>query len=92
MWGAIFGILAGIFIASLAWDAINNWIARSRTPNSELAELVKSRLANGKVKVVGGIFDKHGRRESTETWEVESLDEDMQRRFGNGNRAVIRLN
>jgi len=91
MWGELLAILAIIFLGSLAWSAISNWIERNRTPSSHCAELIRERLKDGRYRVVAGIFDGARHQETSQAWVVDKIDDDLERQFGGRDRAVIKF-
>jgi len=89
VWWWLIAAIVTIFVASIAYDIINDWLQQHRTVSSSHAELIREKLDNGDYRVVAGVFDKRGTRTAQQSWEGSSLDDDLQRKFGN--RDVIRV-
>jgi len=102
-WWLLPAILAGIFavatIALLTWDIIMDWIGsiKQQVPNAKIAEIVKERLASGRVRVYAGVFAPRflGLGEKPiahQVWdEVEQLDQTASRNIGSGTPVRIKL-
>ena len=93
MWWEIGAALLGaLAIAAVVnWATIQSWIQSHRTPSSDYAGLIKQKLANGKYRVVGGIFDKGGNLQKSGSWETDNIDGELQRRFGYSDETRIQL-
>jgi hypothetical protein len=87
----LFGGLAAAALVTLTIAAVRDWFAAQRTPASGCGELVRERLANGNYRVVGGVFDRRGIRTASASWEAQSLDGELQRSFGAGDRVHFTL-
>lgn len=87
----ILTILFFIFVGSLALATINKWINSKKKDNSSYAKLVKQELDNGNYKVVAGIFDRNGNRQSSEGWKTSKIESDLEQVFGSSDYAYIDL-
>jgi hypothetical protein len=91
-WQIATAVIGGILVAAIVnWNTIQSWIQSHRTPSSAYAGLIKQRLASGKYRVVGGIFNQGGQLETSGSWETDSIDDELQRRFGFSDEARIQL-
>lgn len=102
-WWLLPAIIAGIFavatIALLTWDTIMDWISgvKYQVPNAKVAEIVKERLASGRVRVYAGVFKPKflGLGEKPvahQVWdEVEELDQAATRNTRFGEPVRIKL-
>ena len=91
MWTELLAVLGALWLASLAWDAISSWIEQNRTPSTRYAELIRERLANGRYRVVGGVFTASGKCQARQAWEVDELDDDTRRVFGSRDRVRVKV-
>lgn len=76
----------------ICWDSIVAALRRHRIRQSDLAVLVREKLANGKgVSVSMKLFEKTelGRTYHTETWTGGTLDPATERIFGNSDQVGI---
>ena len=82
-------ILAVLYVIELIWSVIEDWIEAQRSPESQIAELLKEELANGNYRVIGNVLNRHGQSIATQTWECNSLSDDIQEAFGEYGRIRI---
>lgn len=88
----LFGVAATLvvlYLIELAWSTIENWIEAQRSPESQIAELLKERLANGNYRVIGNVLNRRGQSIATQAWESNSLSDDIQEAFGEYDRIRI---
>lgn len=101
-WWLLPAILASIFVVTitlLTLATITDWISgiKQQVPNAKVAEIVKERLASGRVRVIAGVFAPKflGLGEKPvahKVWdEVEQMDTAAMGIFGQGNIARIKL-
>lgn len=92
----IFWILAGLVAAGavmvlLKWDDIWSWFYRNKINYDDYGKLLKKSIGEGKVRVVAGVFNRYGTQTSYESWEAQSLDYDLQSKFGWNDEIRITL-
>ncbi|MEI5101930.1 hypothetical protein RB200_29675 [Streptomyces sp. PmtG] len=83
------GAAAGAVLAQVTWDMVNGWI-HTRALRGGYAEILSERMASGDYCVVGGVFNAHGVRTATQTWQAHALDPELARRLRT-QRGVIRV-
>ncbi len=92
----IFWILAGLAAAGAAivllkWDDIRSWFYRNKVNYDDYGELIKRSIGEDKVRVVAGVFNRYGTRTAYESWETESLDSELESKFGCRDKIKISL-
>ncbi|MDR1740931.1 MAG: hypothetical protein LBR38_03675 [Synergistaceae bacterium] len=83
------GAAGAIFLAKLAYDALTSWMDKNRRPDSTHATFIKEKLASGKVRIVGGVFNKNREKTATQTWEGE-LGDDLKQKFADRDTLTVR--
>jgi len=83
-------IIAALFVAVIAFSAINEFFDANVTDDSRYIQLVKERIDNGNVKVIAGVFDANEKIMATQSWEGEKLDDELEAVF-NGQEYVLRV-
>jgi hypothetical protein len=73
-------LILGSAAAAISQAAIERWIEQNKVP-SGTAEIIRKRIANGRVMVVTGIFDSRGSRVISKTWQGRRLDSALEARF-----------
>jgi hypothetical protein len=83
-------IVTGVMsAAALTWRTIKSWIEAHKVP-SGYAEVLRERLANGKYRVVAGVFDQRGTQVARREWVKTKIDSDLTTRFGNSDAIRIK--
>ncbi|MCK6512129.1 hypothetical protein L6R29_19520 [Myxococcota bacterium] len=86
--GALTAVAATTLIVA-CWDEIVGWFSEKKTDINDYGELIKHRLANGKYKLVGGVFSSRGMKKAENVWETEQLDDELQKKFAYSNQIRI---
>jgi hypothetical protein len=73
-------------VAYLNWATVSNWITLNSLRNG-YADVIATRLATGKYKVVAGTFNSYGTRVQSQTWHAGQLDGTLAGQLG----RVIRV-
>lgn len=75
-------IIAALFLATIAWSAIETFFEENVNDNSKYVTIIRERIADGNVKVIAGVFDSRDNVTATQAWEGEKLDEELENIFG----------
>lgn len=88
LWWAVSSLVAGgaIVVMYLNWSTVNSWITQNSLRNG-YADVIAKRLANGKYKVVAGLFDTNGAQVRAQTWRASTVDATLSGQLG----QVIRV-
>lgn len=82
--------LAGAcIVAILRWDEIQQWLYQRKTISHNIGIMIKEELANGRVGVCTGVFDKNGDVKDVTAWKCETLDYGVADKFGN--KKLVRM-
>ncbi len=83
--GAVVG--GAILIAVLEWTRVEGWIRAHQIPNG-FGEVMQERLANGRYRVVAGVFTRSGTRRGKTIWEAGELDSELTSRLTTGSNVI----
>jgi len=84
--------LAGVgVVALLAWSSIRDWLYGNKASYDDYGVLIKEAIGAGKVRVVAGVWNRHGVRIAQKSWEAESVDSELQGKFGRSDKVRITL-
>ena len=85
----ILGIIgAAAATAAISWTVIQNWIDANKIPQGT-ARIIKSRMASGKYRVVGGVFNQVGTLVTQTSWEASKIDDDLDRRLRQSGGVIV---
>lgn len=83
------GAAAGAAVAVLSWRTVDQWI-QAKAIRAGTATIIRQRLADGKYRVVTGVFTPSGAKVASKTWEAAQLDSELARRFGGRNTIRVK--
>lgn len=83
--------LVGAGVVALAWSSIRDWLYRNKANYDDYGVLIKEAIGAGKVRVVAGVWNRHGVRTAQSSWEAEGLDSELQGKFGSSNKVRVTL-
>ncbi|MER7008074.1 hypothetical protein ABT297_34200 [Dactylosporangium sp. NPDC000555] len=88
IWWVVSSLAAGaaIVVIYLRWSTVSNWVALNSLRNG-YANVIATRLASGKYKVVAGVFNSYGTQVRSQTWQAGQVDGTLSGQLG----QVIRV-
>lgn len=61
-------VIVGAAAVSLCWSDISAWLSSKKKNKNDYGQLVREKLANGDVKVIGGVFNSKNELIASEEW------------------------
>jgi len=89
---AVLGVAALIFVVKITYDAIKSYLDEAKKiDKAKTAELIKTHLAAGDVRVIATVRDKNGNILGAKSWKGKELDYRLDAEFGLKNKIVYDL-
>jgi hypothetical protein len=93
-WWLLPALIGGLFaLAVIAWSEISDWFFEQSLEHedAEVGVLVREHLASGRVRYVGGVFNRRNQQLESQVWEADEADQELVAMFGASDRIQVDL-
>ena len=86
-------LCAAVVVVVIRWNDIVAYLRNARMSNETLAELVRERMANGKVVIDGSVFadTRYAVRRPVARWEGTETDAELNAALGRRDQVTVKL-